>query len=210
MEMNQVPTYGWQSSTPACSDEYVSPCILRHLKALRPRRVADLGAGNGRFCRLLAQEGYEAVGVENDAQGVEIARKAHPGIAFHNFGVQDDPGRLLAVEAPFDVVVSTEVVEHLYAPHQLPQYAARILKPGGCLIVSTPYHGYLKNLALSLAGRWDHHHTALWYGGHIKFWSRETLGQLLSANGFRTLSFSGVGRTPYLWKSMVMVAQRVD
>jgi len=43
-------------------------------------------------------------------------------------------------------------------------------------------------------------------GGHIKFWSRKTITQLLSENGFEVTEFSGVGRFPYLWKSMVIVA----
>jgi 2-polyprenyl-3-methyl-5-hydroxy-6-metoxy-1,4-benzoquinol methylase len=209
-ETDAAPGYGWQSATPTCSDEYVTPCILQTLKSLQAQRVADLGAGNGTLCMRLAQQGLQVVGVEYDAQGVAIARRAHPDIPFYNFGVQDDPSRLLAEEERFDVVVSTEVIEHLFSPHQLPQYAAGILKPGGYLVVSTPYHGYLKNLVLSLLDKWDHHHTALWHGGHIKFWSRRTLGRLLEDNGFRTLSFTGVGRFPFLWKSMVMVAQRAD
>jgi hypothetical protein len=48
----------------------------------------------------------------------------------------------------------------------------------------------------------------LWHGGHIKFWSRATLSQLLRDNGFTVIDFSGVGRVPYLWKSMVLVAQK--
>ena len=87
---------------------------------------------------------------------------------------------------------------------------AWVLKPGGYLLVTTPYHGYLKNLALSVFGKWDKHHTALWHGGHIKFWSQATLTQLLSENGFRVDNFFGVGRLPYLWKSMVLVARKLE
>lgn len=111
-------------------------------------------------------------------------------------------------EEPFDAVVSTEVIEHLFAPHLLPMYARDCLREGGYLILSTPYHGYLKDLALSISDNWDSHHTPLWHGGHIKFWSRATLTQLLSEHGFRVLGFSGVGRLPYLWKSMVLIAKK--
>lgn len=111
-------------------------------------------------------------------------------------------------ERQFDAVISTEVIEHLFSPHYLPIYCRSILKEGGHLIVTTPYHGYLKNLALSIFDKWDTHHTALWHGGHIKFWSRQTLSELLERNGFRVRSFSGVGRCPYLWKGMVLVATR--
>ncbi|MDM0115096.1 class I SAM-dependent methyltransferase [Variovorax sp. J22R133] len=178
------------------------------LQTLSVRRVLDLGSGNGALCAELAASGYQAVGVEYDRKGVEVAKRSHPGLAFYNFGVQDDPARLMAHEELFDAVVSTEVIEHLFSPHLLPTYAKRCLKPGGHLVITTPYHGYLKNMALSLFDKWDKHHTPLWHGGHIKFWSRRTLSQLLEDNGFEVIGFSGVGRVPYLWKSMVLVARK--
>ena len=68
-------------------------------------------------------------------------------------------------EELFDAVVSTEVVEHYFSPHLLPIFANGALREGGYLVITTPYHGYIKNLALSLFGKWDTHHTPLWYGG---------------------------------------------
>jgi hypothetical protein len=66
----------------------------------------------------------------------------------------------------------------------LVQIAFRLLRPSGYFIVDTPYHGYVKNLALALSGELDSHFTALWDGGHIKFWSRETLSAMLIEEGF--------------------------
>jgi 2-polyprenyl-6-hydroxyphenyl methylase/3-demethylubiquinone-9 3-methyltransferase len=111
-------------------------------------------------------------------------------------------------EAPFDLVVSTEVVEHLYSPREWAAGCYNALKPGGRLICTTPYHGYLKNLAISLAGRWDHHANPLWDGGHIKLWSRRTLSKLLRDAGFSNLRFQGAGRAPSLWMTMVICADR--
>jgi 2-polyprenyl-3-methyl-5-hydroxy-6-metoxy-1,4-benzoquinol methylase len=209
MSDNTVSNYGWDSEKPAYSTGYISPRIKETLKSLGVKRVADLGTGNGSLCAELAAEGYDVVGIEYDMQGVAIAKKTHPKLPFYNFGVQDNPELLLAQEKPFDAVVSTEVIEHLFSPHLLPQFARAILKPNGYLVITTPYHGYLKNLALAVLGKWDSHLTALWHGGHIKFWSRKTLTQLLQENGFAVVGFSGVGRMPYLWKSMVLVARKV-
>jgi 2-polyprenyl-3-methyl-5-hydroxy-6-metoxy-1,4-benzoquinol methylase len=208
MAENIVDDYGWASGQGPQSCGYIAPRILELLAQLNVKRVLDLGAGNGALCVQIAAAGYEVAGVEYDKAGVELARKSHPEIPFYNFGVQDDPAVLLAYEPVFDVVVSTEVIEHLFSPHLLPIYARGALKQGGYLIITTPYHGYLKNLALAILNKWDHHHTALWHGGHIKFWSRATLTQLLTENGFQVVDFSGVGRLPYLWKSMVLVAQK--
>jgi 2-polyprenyl-3-methyl-5-hydroxy-6-metoxy-1,4-benzoquinol methylase len=208
MTDNGVEDYGWTTADPPPSCRYVAPCVLATLKGLPIKRVLDVASGNGALCGQLAAAGYHVAGVEPDKQGVEVSRRRHPQIAFYNFGVHSDPAELLAHEEAFDGVVSVETIEHLFSPHLLPIYARSVLRQDGYLIVTTPYHGYLKNLGISILNRWDAHHTALWHGGHIKFWSRATLSRLLSDNGFRVVGFAGVGRLPYLWKSMVLVAQK--
>jgi SAM-dependent methyltransferase len=207
-DTNVVSDYGWTSSQPDLALHYLSPKVIGALRQLDVRRVLDLGAGNGALCAELSRYGYEVVGAENDEKGVALARAAHPGVPFYRYGIQDDPQGFLKIERPFDAVVSTEVVEHLFSPHLLPQFARRVLRTDGYLIVTTPYHGYAKNLALSILDRWDEHHSPLWHGGHIKFWSRKTLTLLLSSNGFIVQQFAGVGRVPYFWKSMVLVAKK--
>jgi 2-polyprenyl-6-hydroxyphenyl methylase/3-demethylubiquinone-9 3-methyltransferase len=79
---------------------------------------------------------------------------------------------------------------------------------GGTAILSTPYHGYWKNLAMALTGKMDAHFTALWDHGHIKFWSVRTLTLLLEEAGFRDIHFERVGRIPPLAKAMIAVARR--
>lgn len=81
-----------------------------------------------------------------------------------------------------------------------------MLRPGGLFIITTPYHGYFKNLVMAVTGKMDNHFTVLWDGGHIKFWSYKTLSTLLQENGFRVDHFYGAGRFPWLWKSMVLAA----
>lgn len=74
------------------------------------------------------------------------------------------------------------------------------------MIISTPYHGYVKNLVLAVTGKLDNHFSALWDGGHIKFWSKKTLYRLLQEQDFEIEFFLGVGRLPLLWKSMLVKA----
>jgi 2-polyprenyl-3-methyl-5-hydroxy-6-metoxy-1,4-benzoquinol methylase len=205
-----VGDYGWSSAEAPGSCGYVTPAVLAILSALRVRSVVDLGCGNGQLCAQLRAAGFDAVGVDADEAGIAIARSAYPGIHFHQCGFDGDPAQLLHAEGrrSFDAIVSTEVIEHLYSPHLLPRYAWGLLAAGGYLVMSTPYHGYLKNLMLSVFNKWDHHHTALWHGGHIKFWSVRTLSQLLEGSGFAVTGFQGAGRLPWLWKSMIATARR--
>ena len=202
--------YGWQAGGTPHSCSYIVPKVIEVLTRLKPQRVLDIGAGSGALCAEMTRYFPQVVGLEPDAQGAELARRVAPAARILQLGVEADGASLRQTEGTFDAVVSTEVIEHLYAPHLLPALAAQVLLPGGYLVLTTPYHGYLKNLALSIAGKWDHHHTALWCGGHIKFWSRATLTHLLDQQGFDVVEFLGVGRAPYLWKSMVMVARKRD
>jgi 2-polyprenyl-3-methyl-5-hydroxy-6-metoxy-1,4-benzoquinol methylase len=166
----------------------------------------DVGCGNGALCKALAQAGFEVSGCDPSIEGIQHARRAHPEIDFHVLAVEHSPGTRFG--GAFDAVVSTEVIEHLYQPRLLPRFAAAVLRDRGHLIVSTPYHGYAKNLALSVADRWDQHLSPFWDGGHIKFWSRATLTQLISEEGFDVTHFIGVGRIAYLWKSMIVAGQK--
>jgi 2-polyprenyl-3-methyl-5-hydroxy-6-metoxy-1,4-benzoquinol methylase len=200
-------SYGWKAAGVPHSCSYLVPPVLKLLKELGVKRVLDVGSGNGVLCSEMHSSGFDPVGVEYDIAGVEEARMAYPEIPFYNFGVQDNPRHLLLEEARFEAVVSTEVIEHLYSPHLLLTYASGCLKPGGYLIITTPYHGYLKNLLLSIFDKWDFHHSPEWHGGHIKFWSRTTLTWLLENNGFRVIGFSGSGGLPFIWKSMMIVAR---
>lgn len=108
----------------------------------------------------------------------------------------------------FPAVTSLEVVEHVYAPRAYARTLAELLEPGGTAIVSTPYHGYWKNLALALTGKMDRHFTALWDHGHIKFWSVRTLSILLTETGLAVNEVHRVGRIPQLAKSMILVATK--
>ena len=182
--------------------------IINLCAELRARRVIDIGCGNGALCRELASRGYEVVGCEPSADGIRFAQNSAPELVFHQLGVDDEAGAVGSES--FDVAIAAEVIEHLVRPRNLPHFAKQVLRPGGHLIISTPYHGYLKNLALAIGNKWDSHLTPLWDGGHIKLWSRKTLSQLLSEAGFRVVRFIGAGRVPFLWKSMIMVAQKPE
>lgn len=205
---DDVIDYGWDASDSG-SSSYVNPKVISMVAGYKPKRILDIGCGNGLLCKQLKLAGYDVVGVEYDRTGVEIARKTYPDIPFYRFGVQDDPAELLRTEAPFDMVISTEVVEHLFAPHLLVSYSSAVLTSKGILLLSTPFHGYWKNLLLAILGKWDSHHMPLWHGGHVKFWSRVSLGSLLIEGGFDFIDFQGVGRFRHFWKSMVLVGRKL-
>ena len=173
-------------------------------------RVCDLGCGNGYIASRLGTLGVDVTGVDASLSGVNIANQnyASDKIRFVKAEFGPDLTDALALRGQFDLVVSSDVIEHLYRPAVLLETAVTLLKPGGYLIVGTPYHGYLKNLALSILDGWDAHHTVAWNGGHIKFFSVKTLSSLVMCQGFELMGFHYLGRAPWLWKNMICVAKK--
>jgi len=98
----------------------------------------------------------------------------------------------------------------VFYPRKYARCVFDLLEPGGTALISTPYHSYWKNLALTITGKMDAHFTALWDYGHIKFWSRRTLAALLEGAGLRVDHFVRVGRIPALAKSMIAVVRRPE
>ena len=184
------------------------PHLLAFAGSMPPgTRVLDIGCGNGATCGEFIRRGCSVVGVDLSEQGLEQARKAHPQGRFEQLAADAHVLDQLQ-ETPFDIVVSTEVVEHVYAPREWAKGCFEALKPGGRLICTTPYHGYFKNLLISLLGKWDTHANPLWDGGHIKLWSHRTLSALLHEAGFINVEFRGAGRLPGLWMTMVAKAEK--
>jgi SAM-dependent methyltransferase len=76
------------------------------------------------------------------------------------------------------------------------------------LIISN--HGYLKNLFIASLNRFDKHVDPLWEGGHIKFFSKDSLYKLFEEMKIKPIGFYGSGRLPLLWKSMVVVGKKSE
>ncbi len=172
--------------------------------------ICDLGCGNGYLAGKLGTLGHRVVGLDASVPYLETARRyyASENVTFRRavFGADEDVAR--DDQAAFDLVVSSDVIEHLYRPADLIETAAQLLRPGGILVVGTPYHGYVKNLAISLLGKWDEHHGVHWQGGHIKFFSVKTLTHLVAGAGFSDIQFRFYGRVPFLWKNMICIARK--
>jgi 2-polyprenyl-6-hydroxyphenyl methylase/3-demethylubiquinone-9 3-methyltransferase len=201
--------YRYEDAALNASHAYLLPALVREVDRLaagRPAdemRLFDLGCGNGSVAAQLALRGWDVTGVDPSPEGIANAQASYPQLRLKLGSAYDD---LAERFGRFPVVVSLEVVEHVYDPRHYARTLFDLLEPGGTAIISTPYHGYLKNLVMALTGTLDAHFTALWDHGHIKFWSIRTLSALLREVGFEQPRFLRVGRIPPLAKSMIAIA----
>jgi 2-polyprenyl-6-hydroxyphenyl methylase/3-demethylubiquinone-9 3-methyltransferase len=205
----EISGYVWENAELNSSHDYLLPALKAALGGetlpQERKRLFELGCGNGAVANELVSLGWDVAGVDPSEQGIAQANAKFPSISLRRGSAYDD---LAAQYGTFPVVVSMEVVEHVYAPRKYAATLYSLLERKGMAVVSTPYHGYLKNLALAATGKMDAHFTALWDHGHIKFWSERTLKALLEEAGFRDIQFKRVGRIPALAKSMIAIARK--
>jgi 2-polyprenyl-3-methyl-5-hydroxy-6-metoxy-1,4-benzoquinol methylase len=186
--------------------------ILDELKMPKTAQILDVGCGGGYILHELYTGGYRNIwGFDIAGDGIMLSKYEFSDIK-EKFAVHDGYDKKLPESFPsggYDLVLSIEVIEHLYSPKKYLENINYWLKEKGYLIVTTPYNGYLKTLAIALLNKFDLHFNPLWEGGHIKFFSKHTLYTILEDTAFKPVGFFGSGRFPYLWKSMVIVAQKI-
>ena len=192
----------WDDAGPSEANIFVLPTIERLLKLSLASKILDLGCGNGYLTGYLSEQGYDITGCDYSQTGIDLAKKQFPAVSFF----QQDLTLPLPTEqlAAYDTVISTEVIEHLLLPRKLMDNALSALKPKGTLIVSAPYHGYLKNLALALTNGFDRHWHPLRDYGHVKFFSKKTLIKLFEEADLSDIHFETVGRIPVFARSMIV------
>jgi SAM-dependent methyltransferase len=202
----KIHQYAYGDAQPTWANAYLWPILKREIarRDWSEKRAFDLGCGNGATSHMLNALGFQVTGVDPSVEGVNQARRTFPEITVEIGTGYDD---LKSRYGTFPLVVSLEVIEHCIDPRQFAQTFLSLIAPGGIGILSTPYHGYLKNLMLSLANKWDSHHGVLWDGGHIKFFSLATLKALLNEYGVDRVRLLRVGRIPPLAKSMVAIVE---
>ena len=169
--------------------------------------IVDLGCGNGLATqRLGTRLGVPIVGVDRSSLRLGQAKTAFPNLEVNRVDFDDAlPAHL---RDRFEVAVSTEVIEHMLFPRNL--FRRAIESGARRLILSTPYHGYTKDLVLALLGRMDDHWQSTVDYGHVKFFSEATLTRLAAEEGWETAALRRVGRVRPLAKSMIADFRRAD
>jgi 2-polyprenyl-3-methyl-5-hydroxy-6-metoxy-1,4-benzoquinol methylase len=146
------------------------------------KHVLELGCTAGHFTRALVKQGCTVVGVEIERSAAERAIQVAEQVIVADL---DDPQALSGLSpGDFDVVTAGDLLEHLRDPLPVLRACRRLLKPSGFVVVSVPNVAHADVRLTLLGGAFPYQASGLLDGTHLRFFTRQNLGDLLWAAGF--------------------------
>ncbi len=150
--------------------------------------LLDVGCGAGSVADLARVSFQRVCGCDVSFHALRRASLRGMAVAC----VDLNAGVLPYRDRSFDCVTCLEVIEHVVDPLRLLKELRRVLRPQGRLVLTTPNIRYFRNiLKLVCEGRFPHTttDTFVWGGGHLHYFTRADLAQLLGEAGFAHWQF---------------------
>lgn len=154
------------------------------------KRVLDVGCLGGQITQVIRDAHNEVVGLEANPKAAEIARGR--GIEVTVANVEEG---IPFPASSFDAVSAAEIVEHLYDTKSFFEEAARVLKPGGIFVFTTPNLNSIENRIrvarggyLGMVGAYPEDH----FGGHVRIFNIAKIHELCSQTGFEVEEVEGI------------------
>ena len=112
------------------------PVVAEYLASREPGVALDAACGTGRFAEFLARRGHQVIGVDSSPDMLARARQRVPEAEFHVAGLD----RLPLPDDCVDVIVCALALEHVASLDPVLAEFARVLRPGGDLVISDVHH----------------------------------------------------------------------
>jgi len=149
----------------------------------RGSSVLELGCSTGFIGeRLIEERGCRVMGLELDSEAAVVARAR--GLEVREGSLEDEAFRR-SIDGAFDVVMATDVIEHLHEPEPVLADMRRWVRPAGLAIVAVPNVAVWSMRVALLGGEFDYRDTGLCDRTHLRFFTRASLHRMVSREGWR-------------------------
>ncbi len=178
-----------------------------NIKRTLPKKnstILDFGCGDGRYIQAISDVGtYKMIGADISEYALKKAKKRFPDVTFYRIsGDEKIPVKSNSV----DYVIAGDVIEHIFDARIFLTQMNRILKNGGKIFISTPYHGLIKHIVIALIGFDIVYEPTT---PHIRFFTKKSLIKMVESHGFRVLEYNQYGRIRPLSHGMFVIAEKI-
>lgn len=157
--------------------------ILELLKYSRHLRILDVGCATGFLGEKLRKQGNFVVGIDISEKAIQKAKKYLDEV--YALNIETDP---LPKLPKFDLIIMSEIIEHLFQPEESLKKIAKFLKIGGKLLITTPNILYWGNRFQFLTGKFEYTDQGHFDKSHIHFFSYKTLINLIKQIGLTVIA----------------------
>lgn len=144
------------------------------------KRILDVGCATGYLGEKLKNRGNYVVGLDISPLAVDQAKKRLDEAFVYNLGSDET----FPTKEKFDLIIMSEVVEHLFSPKKAINRLKHQLKPGGELLISTPNFLHIANRKRFLLGDFHYEDSGVFDEGHIRFFTHKSLISMMADLGF--------------------------
>ncbi len=178
--------------------------VLKNLFPDKKLRFLDFGCGKGVITEKIhaLHPAYTISGVDISSKALNVAKKR---IKNGEFRLIDESQHIPYPDNTFDIVLASDVLEHIYDTKTAFRELARVLKPGGTLIITVPYNGKLKMLIAVLIGFEFYFDPS---SPHIRHYSPKTLSRCVTNTGLSVVRIGYYGRLYPLSRGMFLLAHK--
>lgn len=166
--------------------------IMRLLPRVPGRRFLDVGCSIGASVEAARRSGFDATGIDLDAQSIRIATERYPHCRF----LHTSSSALAHTAERFDLLFCTEVIEHVSDPESFVDDLRMLLNPGGIVLLTTPHATHVRVPRNIL--NWQD----LKPPEHVVLFGRPSIKALFERRGLEVVS------APLRWKTSLKVIAR--
>lgn len=165
---------------------------IRFLGAVPQGRLLDVGCGSGQWLGSMRELGWQVEGLDFDESSLRVARQRGLDVRCGALEEQCFP------DAIFDAVTLHHVIEHVHYPVRTLTECARILKPGGTLVVCTPNSASLGHKLFKRDWR------GLEPPRHLHLFSMQSMRRILEQVAFRRILIRPIIATSMIYESVLL------
>ena len=150
------------------------------------KRILEFGCGEAPLGEALKQrQKCRVVGIELDADAAAIAKKRIDDV------YRGDVREIVAIlDEQFDWIIGGDIVEHLDEPWSFLAQLRRVTAPGGHLLLSLPNLANASLVSDLVRGRFDYVYMGLTCVGHLRFFTRQSLADMLTIAGWTVVEIA--------------------